>query len=310
MTGEHEHQQRPPIAAFDGPVLALVLTHDAPEMLGRCLDALGAQTRPLADVLVVDNASAQSVHDVVAARHGRVLRLDENVGPAGGYAAGLHAALESDAAWIWVMDDDCVPAPNALESLAATAIDELGPRVVLATAVDQETDEVISGIGWWGVLIPRVVVEVVGGPLPELFYWCEDSEYLQWRIPNAGFFVVPCPDAMVAVQHSRPRGEDRPAWKYYYQARNKLYYKWRLQLPSPRESGWPGVRSRVLRAYQGASGVSRLAALAIGREHDQRLHKLAMVGRGALDGCRGRLGITVPVDDADRPQAPDQASTR
>ena len=118
-------------------VAAVVLTHDAPEALGRCLAALDAQVAPLGAVLVTDCASRFPL-DEVARRFERVevRRLPENLGPAGGYAEALTAFLDTGFEWAWVMDDDCVPVPDAL----ARQLDVAAPdRVVLSTAQWAET---------------------------------------------------------------------------------------------------------------------------------------------------------------------------
>src|SRR4029077_4508729 len=123
-----------------------------------------AQTRPVDDILVVDNASAESVADVVAATPAAtLLRLPDHRGPAGGYEEGLGAFLQSGATRAWVMDDDCVPAPDALaEQLAIT---ERAP-VVLARMIDHDTHEITDTQGWCGVLLAREVVDAVGVPDP------------------------------------------------------------------------------------------------------------------------------------------------
>src|SRR5690242_2707668 len=59
-------------------VLALVLTFNARDALRECLRALSAQTEPLAEILVVDNASAETVDDVVAEfPTARLLQLED-----------------------------------------------------------------------------------------------------------------------------------------------------------------------------------------------------------------------------------------
>ena len=58
--------------------------------------------------------------------------------------------------------------------------------------------------------------------MAELFWWAEDTEYLQWRIPQAGYPMRVVGDALVrhdAIRH----GDGVPVWKYYYEARNMLY---------------------------------------------------------------------------------------
>src|SRR5580704_13249762 len=98
---------------------ALVLTHNAPASLARCLSAIGSQTRPPAAILVVDNASDppvdQSKLDVGIPI--RLVRSETNLGPAGGWAIALQDFLDDAYEFAWVMDDDIVPEPDCLERL-------------------------------------------------------------------------------------------------------------------------------------------------------------------------------------------------
>jgi GT2 family glycosyltransferase len=280
-------------------VEALILTFDAPEALQHCLAAVAASSPGPASVVVVDNASRERVDRLVSGVPGaRVVRLDHNTGPAGGHAAGFEEFLAGDADWLWVLDDDCAPAAGALGHQLRLA--EHGARVVMATMHDADTGAVTNTQGWCAVLIAREVVETVGIPNRNLFWWTEDTEYLQWRIPRAGFPVARCPDAVVEV--SRARGTpEKPAWKYYYEARNQVYYRLHTQAvgdrPLPRH-----LRVRV-RVWRAARSVGKLAARAVWREHRHRGKKLAFIVRGTTDGLRGRLGMTVQVDDAHRPEA-------
>ncbi len=131
---------------------------------------------------MVDNASPRSPVEVLAAHpSARILRLSENLGPAGGYARALANLLQTDSRFAWILDDDCTPAPNALDEQLQLAGDD---RVVLATATWAETGEVGRTHGWLAVLLPRTAVERLGVPNAELFWWTEDTEYLQWRLPR------------------------------------------------------------------------------------------------------------------------------
>jgi rhamnopyranosyl-N-acetylglucosaminyl-diphospho-decaprenol beta-1,3/1,4-galactofuranosyltransferase len=152
------------------------------------------------------------------------------------------------------------------------------------------------------VLLRRRVVERAGVPDAELFWWTEDTEYLQWRIPRAGFSVVRAPEATVRVNRSRDDTE-KPAWKYYYEARNQTYYRLhtqRVAAPRPRPRH---LRARV-RWWRALRSLTRLSARAVTRESHGRGTKLAMIARGTYDGVRGRLGITVIADRSDRPLVP------
>jgi len=280
-------------------VIAIVLTFEAPDTLERCLFAIRAQDTPVSSIIVVDNASVRPIDALAGSGIAtKVVRMPENLGPAGGYAAGLHEFLESEGSWAWIMDDDCVAAPDALsaELAEAASID----RVVLATMIDRHTGKIANTQGWCGVLVPRSVVAAVGVPNSELFWWTEDTEYLQWRIPRAGFEVVRSNDARITVSRGRETAA-KPAWKYYYEARNQVFYRLTTQRvrarPRPRH-----LKLRV-RAWRATSAVMRLTTRAVVREREQRSTKFAMVWRGALDGYFGRLGRRVIVDDPHRPSA-------
>jgi GT2 family glycosyltransferase len=281
-------------------VAAVVLTHNAPAALERCLTALAAQTAPLGGVLVTDNASDQPVDDL-AGRFAAVdvQRLPENLGPAGGYAEALTAFLGTRYEWAWVMDDDCAPIPDALEHQLDIADADV---LVLPTVQWDETGKIVHSHGWWGALIHRSVIERVGVPNPELFWWTEDTEYLQWRIPRSGVTTRWTDRPVTRV--SRARDDDaKPAWKYYYEARNQVYHRLHVQrptrLPLPRPK--PHHLRISVRLWRATRAVALLSARVIVREHGDRVHKLASIARGTIDGLRGRLGVTVVPDIAHRP---------
>lgn len=77
-------------------------------------------------VVVVDNGTASSVAAGLAALPARlgadrvsVVRLPENRGSAGGFRAGVEAAAaRPETGHIWLLDDDNLPAPDALAVLA------------------------------------------------------------------------------------------------------------------------------------------------------------------------------------------------
>jgi GT2 family glycosyltransferase len=81
---------------------------------------------PLAQVtqvVVVNNASAYSVNDKVAGLNDNrvvVLNNKENIGSAGGYKQAIeYARQQTDADMVWLLDDDNMPAENALAGLLA-----------------------------------------------------------------------------------------------------------------------------------------------------------------------------------------------
>ncbi len=83
-------------------VFAVVVTYNRRPLLEECLQALGAQERPVDRVLVVDNASTDGTAAFVRNEHPEVqlLALAENEGGAGGFHEGLKAAHAAGADWI------------------------------------------------------------------------------------------------------------------------------------------------------------------------------------------------------------------
>jgi glycosyltransferase involved in cell wall biosynthesis len=74
-------------------------------------------------IVVVDNGSlepiAQRVEESGWDSKISVIRLPENVGSAGGFAAGMQRAMQSSADMFWLLDDDNRPRPCALDRLLA-----------------------------------------------------------------------------------------------------------------------------------------------------------------------------------------------
>src|SRR5215471_18922130 len=102
-------------------VAAVVVTYNRRDLLLEALAAVSAQTRAPDTVIVVDNASSDGTAAAVLAKFPavRLAELTRNSGGAGGFAYGMAQALASHADLIWLMDDDTVPEPRALEALLA-----------------------------------------------------------------------------------------------------------------------------------------------------------------------------------------------
>ncbi|MDR3648121.1 MAG: glycosyltransferase [Acidimicrobiales bacterium] len=262
-------------------VVALVLSHNAPAALARCLDAIAAQSVPPAAVVVVDNASEPPLR-VEGSTPGRppvsVVRSEANLGPAGGWALAFENFADSSFDHAWVLDDDIVADPECLEVLLTEARKD--PKAAFCFPRSVQPDGTVGEWGsWCGFVVSRHIVEQVGVPRAELFWWAEDNEYCHWRIPRAGFARRIVDGAV--VQHDAVRQGDRvPLWKYYYEARNMLY----LHLHVMHRVGW----------YP--RNVTKLLGRAVLRERGRRLACLATIARGLADGARGRLGMRYPVE--------------
>ena len=130
-------------------VCAVVVTHNRREMLRRCLAALADQRRVPDRILVVDNASSDGTREMLGSEwaHVELLSLRSNEGGAGGFHEGIKRAYAGGAGWLLLMDDDTIPARDALAELLDTA-----ERLDLAARVD-------------GVAEPALLASRVGGAM-------------------------------------------------------------------------------------------------------------------------------------------------
>ena len=98
---------------------AIVVTRNRRKKLLTCVQALKRQSSPC-DVLVIDNDSTDGTREAVTAvlvATDTYLNTGANLGGAGGFARGIKEAVERGYEFIWIMDDDVVPASDALEKL-------------------------------------------------------------------------------------------------------------------------------------------------------------------------------------------------
>ncbi len=103
-----------------------------------CVDSLLAQTYPLAQIIVVDNASDGDDADRLTARFGKsitVVRNSSNLGCAGGYNSGIHYAMAGASTdYILALNNDVVAAPDMVSELVRCALTDpaigiVGPKV-------------------------------------------------------------------------------------------------------------------------------------------------------------------------------------
>lgn len=102
-------------------VAAVVVTYNRLALLQQCVQHLLESTAPC-DILLVDNASTDGTGDwahQLAQKDARVqyCNTGENLGGAGGFNAGMRWAAEAGYSHVWIMDDDTLPEPDALEKL-------------------------------------------------------------------------------------------------------------------------------------------------------------------------------------------------
>jgi GT2 family glycosyltransferase len=231
-------------------VTAVIVGHDGAAWLAHGIDALLDQTRQVQRVVAVDTGSRDRSGTMLTAKLGQaaVFGMDR----ATGYAAAVRRALQHKAAsaplaasqaghgsqsrgrseqveWLWLLHDDCEPAPDALEQLlrgaaemptaavlgpklmdwtdrdvileAGLSLDTVGRRItgIEPREVDQgqhDGDRDALAVSSAGMLIRRDVWDQVGGFDPGMTLFGEDID-LCWRVHALGLRVRVITDAVV-----------------------------------------------------------------------------------------------------------------
>jgi GT2 family glycosyltransferase len=233
-------------------VQVVLVTHNRRALLEQALAALAAQDRRPAAVLVVDNASSDGTAEMVREHFPGVelLVLDTNQGGAGGFHEGMKRCYERGAQWMWLMDDDTIPAPSALSELLAAAerLRTDGAPMLLASkalwrdgrvhpmnapGLDRDRMErVVRGaeLGlmplrsatFVSLLVNRSAVERYGLPFKRFFIWSDDIEYTGRILQEETGFLVPTSvvEHRTATAHS---AMSAPPERFYYHVRNTLF---------------------------------------------------------------------------------------
>jgi rhamnopyranosyl-N-acetylglucosaminyl-diphospho-decaprenol beta-1,3/1,4-galactofuranosyltransferase len=292
-------------------VIAVVVTYNRRELLLEALGAVQAQSRPADAVIVVDNASTDGTADAVRTQYPSVqlAELAHNTGGAGGFAYGLALALDSAADLAWLMDDDTVPEPGALEAMLDARARHPGspdhpdrPPALIASRVvwtdgrahpmntprtkpfatkaellsaQQAGCLPIRSASFVSVLVDAGVCRQRGLPQADYFLWNDDFEFTSRLLRgNTGLL---CP-ASVVVHKTKEFGstDTDPGQRFFYEVRNKI---WMLRAHSPVAPLAP-----LERVLYGGSTLRRWART-FARSRDRRTLRRCLV-KGFTAGVR------------------------
>jgi len=288
---------------LDG-VVALVLTFRrrrlATEVVRGLIEREGF---PAESVIVIVNGEGGLEDDDLAGRV-RMVYLEQNLGPAGGFRIGLQLAADLGAGWVYLCEDDVglfdLPSPRVARTLKRLhnhpGQSSIGAVVAYGRVLDRGTGRTVPyipasdvrdsfpevDVAAWGASLVRCAV-VAKGILPdqEMFFGFEDFDF--WLAMRAqGLRLVVDGDIAADVAErvftrredllraSRPIDAEEP-WRMYYEARNFVAFAKRH-----------GKRMWIM--LHVALTVRRIQL------SPTRAHKWAAV-HGLFDGLRGNGGM-------------------
>lgn len=245
-------------------VCAVILNTNKRDDTLDCLRSLAENDYQNLHVIVLDNASTDS--SVEAIRTGfpqvEIIQLAENLGYAGNNNVGIQAALDRQADWVFILNEDTILSPECVSALVACGktnpkIGVLGPLVFHADEPDviqsaggyldahwrplhtgiNETDrgqyaEVreVEWISGCGLLVRREALQQAGLIDPRFFYYNEETELCQ-RIKRLGWSLWMVP--MAKMWHKGVQRNYHPSANVtYYKVRNFLLFLDLIQAPA------------------------------------------------------------------------------
>jgi len=287
-------------------VVAVVLTHMRPRLAGDVVRSLLEVEGLAADRVVVVVNGDGGLDDAALESRVRTVRLPRNLGPAGGFRAGIEEAFADSATqWAYLCEDDvglfALPSPRIADLV--DRVERIGcsdPPVGAVVAYGRRfvgrgahTENVVPADGvadgftpvdvasWGATLVARRVHDKGVLPDEEWFFGLEDFDFF-CRVREAGLGVLMDDRAARAVSgqqtsagrdsafgSARPNDADE-AWRAYYHARNSVALARRHGRPS-----WY--------AWHLAYSARHLQRA---RSRDER----SAIVHGLWDGARGRLG--------------------
>ena len=283
-------------------VAAVVVTYNRLELLRQCVEALRAQTT-VCDILIVDNASTDGTAQWLASQPDLHYRnTGSNLGGAGGFNCGMRWAVEAGYDYVWVMDDDTLPQPDALEKLLEADsvlegnygwlsskclwtdgklcpmnLQRVSPYKEISLK-ETDTDTIPAHMASFvSLFLRKKSILQYGLPITDFFIWVDDWEYTRRISREANCYVVSGSTVIHAMKDktivniAADTAERLPRYGYFYRNDVYLYRKEGLY-------GWVWLIAKDL-----WHSVQVLL-----HPNTQKIQRICTIWRGFCAGCRFR----------------------
>lgn len=240
----------------------VIINWNQPELTLACLESLSELDYPNFRIVLVDNGSTDNSVALIRQAYPNVILIEtgENLGYSAGNNVGIRYAMEHEAEYVFLLNNDTVIDKNMLSRMVAIGEADsntgmIGPTIyyfdppdMLWSAVNsidwvrgqiirhglnetwpQATDDTppqqVDYVDSCAILVKREVIEKIG-LLDEAFFINFDDADWNIRARQIGFEIIHVPAARVWHKVSAAMGQASPATTYYM-TRNSLLFFWK-----------------------------------------------------------------------------------
>lgn len=226
--------------------LSVIVTYNRKDKLKKAIECLKKQTFKPEKIIIIDNASTDGTQDILKDYKNdnlvKCVRLEENLGGAGGFYYGVKEALNYDVDYFALSDDDAWYQEDYFENMRKASQIHPDVKAFIGMSKDINTGDYVKQgadvVDWntlefketqrefcdtvtfCGFVISKEVVEKIGLPRKDFFIWQDDREYgLRAGKETKIEFVK---EAILLHNEKRDRNGLVPVWKNYYGFRNSI----------------------------------------------------------------------------------------
>lgn len=185
-------------------VTAVIVTYNRLELLKEAVQSITNQTYMVSHLIIVNNNSSDGTTNYLNNISNQIdniiaVNMPDNVGGAGGFYMGIKEFIKTSDDFVWLMDDDTIPANDALENLMIAAqiinynfgflcsnvhwVDGTPALMNVPTPSKKWTRYSSKGLieletcSFVSMMISKSIIKRVGFPIREFFIWGDDLEY-------------------------------------------------------------------------------------------------------------------------------------
>lgn len=194
-------------------IAVVVLAMKRYEKLKITIESLRNQTNPLDEIIVVFQGKDDKIKRWLDQQKDVTLLVQDNLGSAGGFSAGMQLAIDKGHDWVWITDDDAFPEACTLERLVSSKyFDDDATGFLTCVVVDVNGKTYMSPVpddankwygnvlqdkclpvlssAWPGCLVSVKSIKQFGLPIAEYFFYDEDVEFTSRVARNKPSFCV------------------------------------------------------------------------------------------------------------------------